>query len=835
MKIIQPARFVGERALPASARSRYALDAVAIVCGLGVGVGFRAVLQPLLGDTVPFVLAFAAVCGVSAVRGPWIGAATAALCAVWIALPWLPPAIPEGQTGWIQVALLFLASSLFIAVVTGRMRLNRREEELRLAPAKGRRGFYVLALTASAVPILFFGVVAWIGYRNAIDEGYARLERTARIGTEHIQRVIETNEVIARTLLARMGDATDDEVLAGEAEYHRLVQSLERDLHQIQSIWVLGAGGRALVSSRFYPAPRSFDFSDREYFRAHRDSGVDWYVTEVLVSRSTGEPFFDVTRIRKRSGGAFGGVINVSLRPGYFSEFYKRLAQDEPGLTLALLRDDGAIIARWPEDTARTARLGEQSPTLHQMRLGADRGRVYGVSSVDGRERFAAFARTGAYPLYVAAALDRDSLLSGWYSRTAVLGGIAFPAALTLAWLSLLAMRRRELERAAQEKLLRESEFRAQAEEALRQAQKLEALGRLTGGVAHDFNNLLMVLNNNVFLEQRMQPDGMLNPRLGAMRRAVETGTKLTRQLLAFAGRQATVPTSLRLQDFIPSLREMLQTTVGGGVELTTGVEPGTPPIKVDPAELELAIINLALNATDAMSASGSLSLSAAAIEGAQAGLGDQRYAALSVSDTGHGIPAEIADKVFDPFFTTKASGEGTGLGLSQVYGFCAQAGGGVRLSSAQGGGTVVTMYLPAVEWEALDPPAVENAKTGSLCARVLLVEDNADVANTTSELIRQLGCEVERVRSGDEARALLARDPGRFDIVLSDVVMPGKMNGIDLARHVREHWPSVPIVLMTGYAPHAPGAGLEGIELMPKPLEPEALARALARHARSR
>ncbi len=521
-----------------------------------------------------------------------------------------------------------------------------------------------MALAASAVPILFFIVVAGTGYREAIDAGYVRLERTARIATEHVQRVIETNEVIARTMLARLGDAADDKILAGEEEYHRLLLSLEKDLHQIQSIWVLSAQGRALVSSRFYPAPRGFDFSDRAYFRALRDTRAEWYVTDVLTSRSTGEPFFDIARTRKRSGGEFAGVVNVSLWPEYFTQFYQRLANDEPGLAVTLLREDGAIIARWPEQKGLAARLGDQSVMLAQMRAGANQGRVLSVSSVDGREQFGTFARSGGYPLYVAASLERDFMLSGWYANTAVLAGITFPAALMLAWFALLAMRRGALERAAQEKLLRESEFRAQAEEALRHSQKLEALGRLTGGVAHDFNNLLMVVGNNVFLEQRLQPQGKENPRLAAMRRAVETGTKLTRQLLAFAGRQPTAPVPLRLQEFVPSLREMLQTLVGSGVELSIGVDPATPAINVDPAELELAIINLTVNAKDAMSGSGRISIHTAGIGGAGDSREDHRYALIQVSDTGPGISPHIADKVFDPFFTTKALGKGTGLGL---------------------------------------------------------------------------------------------------------------------------------------------------------------------------
>jgi nitrogen-specific signal transduction histidine kinase/ActR/RegA family two-component response regulator len=373
-----------------------------------------------------------------------------------------------------------------------------------------------------------------------------------------------------------------------------------------------------------------------------------------------------------------------------------------------------------------------------------------------------------------------------------------------------------------------------EAQEALRKGeadaayrQKMEALGQLTGGVAHDFNNLMMVVNNNAYLLASTIPQAKDSPQLASILRAIESGTRLTRQLLAFARRQPLHPQVLDLHRALPGMAELMRSTAGGGVKLGVHVAPDTPPVLADPAELEMALINLAANARDAMNRSGELEILARAAEPGEGPDAGKRYALVSVSDTGHGISAENLSRVFDPFFTTKPPGSGTGLGLSQVYGFCHQAGGGVQLESEVGLGTTVSLFLPATDIEALDQQDTKAAQQ-RLAMRVLLVEDNAEVSVALGALLGGLGCTVVRAATADEAAALLAREP--VDVVLSDIVMPGEKDGIAFALELRERKPPLPAVLMTGYARETARARGAGIEVLQKPCPPKDVAEALVR-----
>lgn len=355
------------------------------------------------------------------------------------------------------------------------------------------------------------------------------------------------------------------------------------------------------------------------------------------------------------------------------------------------------------------------------------------------------------------------------------------------------------------------------------QAQKLEALGRLTGGVAHDFNNLLMVISSNAHVLGRRLPDEWReSPQLLAIDRSVKTGTRLTRQLLAFARRQPLRLEVVELQDRLTAMASLLRTAVRSEVELTCTVAPGTWPIEVDVGEFELAILNLAVNANDAMPAGGRLAISAANAPAA----GTDRFVVIEVSDSGAGIPQEILDKVCEPFFTTKPLGQGTGLGLSQVYGFCNQAGGTLKIESTVGVGTTVRLLLKAsTDRAAVAVPA--SAPTPALACKVLLVEDNEELRHSTRELLSSLGCEVDLAPTADAARERLASDDS-IQLVLSDIRMPGQLNGLGLAGWMRAHRPKLPVVLMTGYTGELQIGRGDGHVVLAKPVEPETLAATL-------
>jgi signal transduction histidine kinase/CheY-like chemotaxis protein len=399
----------------------------------------------------------------------------------------------------------------------------------------------------------------------------------------------------------------------------------------------------------------------------------------------------------------------------------------------------------------------------------------------------------------------------------------------------------RQRERAAQELeglvAARTAELRAQIEErervedALRQAQKIEAIGQLTGGVAHDFNNLLMVITGGLNILDSQSDPARRRRLMDGMRQAAARGAGLTRQLLAFSRRQSLRPEPIDLARHIGGMRELLDRSLRGDVHVLTTFDDGLWPTEVDPGELELVVLNLAVNARDAMPDGGVVSIRAGnAPDLAEDDLkGD--FVRLSIADTGIGMSAEVIERAFEPFYTTKDIGKGSGLGLAQVYGFATQSGGAVRIDSAPGEGTVVSLFLPRSGRipAPVEAPQPEFRSTHTRArGHVLVVEDDEDVAALVIEMIRQLGFETTRVSSAQAALGALA-DGRPIDLMFSDVMMPGGMNGLDLAREARRRRPGLPILLTSGFAEAAiREAEAQGVPLLPKPYQLQTLANAV-------
>ena len=342
------------------------------------------------------------------------------------------------------------------------------------------------------------------------------------------------------------------------------------------------------------------------------------------------------------------------------------------------------------------------------------------------------------------------------------------------------------------------------AREQLFQLQKLDALGQLTGGVAHDFNNLLMVVLGNLELARPHAADRPALVRaLGSIQTAAQRAVELTQQLLTFSRRQPLKMETLRLTERLPQTLDLVRRSLRGDIALHAEVDPGLWPIKVDPTQLDLAILNVALNARDAMPQGGVLRITAANVERGEPGqrrrLG--RHVIIRISDTGTGIPEELLAKVLEPFFTTKEIGKGSGLGLSQAHGFAVQSGGVLTIESHVGCGTSVTFRLPA----ELGKLATEEARDAladppTPGANILLVEDNEEVANLATELLSDAGYKVTRADRAEAALDILARGEP-VDLVFSDVVMPGAMSGVEMARVIRQRHKRLPVLLATGYS----------------------------------
>ncbi|AWN42943.1 hybrid sensor histidine kinase/response regulator [Methylobacterium durans] len=364
---------------------------------------------------------------------------------------------------------------------------------------------------------------------------------------------------------------------------------------------------------------------------------------------------------------------------------------------------------------------------------------------------------------------------------------------------------------------------------ALFQAQKMEALGGLSSGVAHDFNNLLTVVLGNLDLLRRA-PEERRARLIDNAVQAVEQGRRLTQQLLTFGRRHVVLPEVVDVNRLILGMDDMLKQSLRGDIHLVFDLAEGVWPVEVDPSQLQIALINLAVNARDAMPEGGRFRIRTENATGPEAGAAAS--VEIAVSDTGHGMPPDVLARAFEPFFSTKDVGKGTGLGLPQVYGFAQQAHGSVRAASEVGHGTTFTIALPRTDAPATDAeigaPRPDEMRRP---LHILLVEDNPHIAEVAVSVIHERGHAVVSTASAPEALQVLAAGQ-RFDLVLSDLVMPGGMNGFDLARQVRRRWPDLPILLATGYSDQAEKAIKDGFPLISKPYQPAALLVAIEKAA---
>jgi CheY-like chemotaxis protein len=371
----------------------------------------------------------------------------------------------------------------------------------------------------------------------------------------------------------------------------------------------------------------------------------------------------------------------------------------------------------------------------------------------------------------------------------------------------------------------------------------MDALGQLTGGIAHDFNNLLLAINFNLeSLAEEVPRTGATEPLFEGARVAIDQAHSLIGHLLAFARRQPLKPTSLDINESVAQTQLMLRRAVPAGIEIETRLGRNAGLVLADRNQFETALLNLALNARDAMPDGGKLIIetSNVVLDDSYVSMNSDvtagNYVMVAVTDSGHGIPASILDNVFEPFFTTKDVGKGSGLGLSQVYAFITSSGGALSIDSKPGTGTTVRLRFPrsakvsaaVVEDEAPSAAADGQGKKG----HVLLVEDDREVAVLSQEMLASIGFDVTHAASAEAALGAL-KNGRRIDIVFSDVRMPGGMNGIDLAREIKRRRPRMPVVLTTGYAEGVNDARREGIPILPKPYQLEALSDILTRQLR--
>ena len=679
----------------------------------------------------------------------------------------------------------------------------------------------LIALLSLALPagILAFSICQ--DWQSIQEQARERIQSSLDVLHEQTQKSLQTVERSISETNEVLRGMSDEAIRASESALYLRLKRTQQALPQIESIWAFDKNGHPLVSSTILPVPRDLNNSDRSYFRAQLNS-FDTYISEVLRARVGTQRFFVVSGRRTGDPAAgFQGVIGITVTPDSFSEFYRKLSRGRDAF--GLVRSDGTVLARFPE--GRIEDIRGPNDLSRAMEKEPTAGLLETKSPLDLLDRIVGYQKVRGYEVYVVAGIEKAAIREELW-RTALLQlAIGIPIALSLLALSLYALRRAESYR--DEVVRRET-----AEAALKQGQRLEALGQLTGGVAHDFNNLLMVIQGSAHrIKRTLSADARLARSFQAIEEAVNRGSTLTRQLLSFSRRQPQDPVVVDLKFRLPQMQEMLQASLRGDIVVRTEIAPELGRVKIDVNEFELALLNLAVNARDAMSESGQLIISARNVDASEAPPGTAgEHVAIAVQDTGCGIPEEILDRVFEPFFTTKEVGRGTGLGLSQVYGFARQSGGTAIVASEQGRGTRVTIYLPRTLDESVPASPAEAAEELRFTGKVLLVEDNRDVWEVTRGLLEDLGFSVDLVSDAESALRHLQTTEQAYRFLLSDIVMPGPMNGLELARRVRAlQGKSLPIILATGYSGQAQAASDEGFVLLRKPYSILELRKAVA------
>ena len=681
-----------------------------------------------------------------------------------------------------------------------------------------------LMMVASLVlPAVLFAFAAWVSYRNFERVTDERIGRSLDILHEHALKVLQIVEVTFGEINAITRGMSDDDMRLNEGPLHERLKKIVEEVPQMQGIAIIDRDGHPLASSNLTKVPKELNFADRDYFKAEAQNNAGTYVSSIHTPRMQGitTSFFAVSQRRPSDDGNFNGVISIALLPGYFESFYAKMGRNE-GSYFALARADGGFLARFPVPQNRLTKLDDRSQFRQGVMQGFERYIFSVDSQIDRIDRRIGYRKLEGYPLYVLAGSEHAAMVGEWASYLSTHLVFGLPATAFLFSGLALALRRTK-------RLYDEADRREVAEGAMRQTERLKALGQLTGGVAHDFNNLLMIVSGSAERLRGELGDKKQLRLLDMIATATQRGETLTRQLLTYSRQQTLTPQVIDLSQRLPVVKELLTRSLRPDIDIKVEAPDTICAVRVDPGEFELAILNLAVNAKDAMPNGGTLSIRAKPValkgEASEEGLSGD-FIAIRVSDTGHGIPANVMERVFEPFFTTKEVGKGTGLGLSQVYGFAKQSGGTATISSAEGRGTAVTIYLPRSSELPLSAPSQAPAASQSEPAgTVLLVEDNADVAEVAAGYLRQLGYRVRSVANVQAAMAALRLDP-QVDLVFSDILMPGGRTGLDLARDIRVQFPEIPVLLTTGYSASAQEAVSQGVMVLQKPYNLESLRR---------
>jgi two-component system, NtrC family, sensor kinase len=664
------------------------------------------------------------------------------------------------------------------------------------------RAFILLSLVALVIIAIS---AAWYDRRDALRAAEDHVDLSVGIMSEHALKVFELQELVLDQIALRT-TGLDWDAISQSDNVASYLRETCRHMNQISSIWLADAAGRVRTSSE-PTCRRNLTFEDREDLHSVRDGDGTLVGTPHLGA-------FTLIRRRSSSLGDFDGVFAIDVAIQYFESFFQGL-DEQARHRAVLVRADGTVLAadsvgaepRWFPPT---------SELMQSIASGIQNDKWSAPSGIAAH--FFRWRRLAHYPVYVAYAMDEEVALRSWYGRVAfyvVLGGGIWAGLCLIAYFS---------------------SRRGIAEAALQKSRRMEDVGRLASGIAHDFNNLLTAVVGNVdrvICDQQATP--VIRQRAKAALDAAMRAAGLTSQLLAFARRQPVTPSVVRIDDRFEAMRSLITDAVGETISVSCRFDPDLWAVRIDPGQFDAALLNLALNARDAMGRGGTVQVAARnatlnTAEVARLAIPKGDYVVVEIADTGVGMPADVVDRAFEPFFSTKEIGKGSGLGLSMVYGFARQSGGTAGIESRVGAGTTIRLYLPRSEETLSSDPRPGVARVGvHQNVRILVVEDQDDVRQLAVESLQECGHEVKISRTAEEALEILRRD-AQIQVLLTDIILPGGLSGTDLVRKAWELAPELKVLTISGNATEEmiKDACFGRCAFLPKPFRPSDLTAAV-------
>jgi signal transduction histidine kinase/CheY-like chemotaxis protein len=693
-------------------------------------------------------------------------------------------------------------------------------------PSGTVRVLHRLALIGLLFPALLFAAAAWKDRAAILENAEGDGFKIVALLSEQAGNLFTGHEIILDMIADRVRDR-DWGTIRLPADFMHDLELMDKRLDGASEILIVDAMGDLRATTAIADPKQPFPAADRSCFLTLSRNEVESCISQPHSAAGSGHYLFSLSR-RLEKDGAFNGTAQVAISADYIASLWASATPSASDI-VTLFGSDGTVLAQsGPRALSEPGRQDVGKSLAGKIR-DTDAGVITGPLSAGGADRITVYTKVAANaPVYISLSLDKSAILATWHANLTVYGLVAASATAGIMVALGIALRRAKSERRAVSLWRAEVEERERTQEQLRQSQKMEGLGKLTGGIAHDFNNLLTaVLGSLELLRKRLPADDeravrlLNNAEMGAKR-----GAALTQRLLAFGRRQTLMPVPVELPVLVHGMSNLLHSALGSGVGIEIRIPAGLPPVLVDANQLELALLNLAGNARDAMAGSGQLTIAAREELDAAA----EPFVVLSITDTGIGMDQATLAQATEPFFTTKGVGKGTGLGLSMVHGLTAQSGGKLVLYSAPGEGTTAELWLPRAKTAAL-APAPQSAAVSEFRAEpvracaVLVVDDDPLVLASTVSMLEDLGHAALQAASGHQALQIL-RAGAEVGLVVTDQTMPG-MTGVQFATELRGFRPDLPVLLATGYADRAEVVGC-GLPVLAKPFDQAALAHAI-------